>query len=234
MRINYMVMLMDSLKNITTNSGIYVITNIKNNKKYIGSANNFKLRFGKHRRLLRTNKHHSRHLQNAYNMDGESSFTFAILELTTELENREQYYLDYYKSYDNRFGYNISPTAYNNTGIKRSEEYKKKKAEAHSKDWYLVISPEGIQTRTKILRYFEIFDNSNRLNEELVKQGLRRVAIGESISNTYHGWSCVFEDRLLNLKASLCRQQKIERKKENIENSRHKVRELKKKYWKII
>lgn len=180
---------------IPTTSGIYIIKHIPSNKIYIGSANNFKLRFIKHRRLLRANCHHSSHLQNAYNKYKEEDFSFDILEETSDLVNREQYYLDLYTPYDNSIGYNISPTAYNNTGIVRTEEYKKNKAEVHAKDWYIVTSPDGVITRTKVLRYFEIYnEKGNRVSEEQVKQGLRRLALGKTSFLSYHGWLCVFED----------------------------------------
>ena len=153
-----MIVFKNNAKLLPAISGIYIIKNIKTNKIYIGSANNFKLRFIKHRRLLRANCHHSQHLQNAYNKDTEDAFIFDILEETSDLTIREQYYLDLYKSYDRTIGYNISPTAYNNTGIVRTEEYKKNKAEVHAKDWYIVTSPDGVITRTKVLRYFEIYN----------------------------------------------------------------------------
>jgi hypothetical protein len=44
---------------ITNNSGIYCIKNIINNKLYIGSAKNFRIRFNIHLSQLRKNKHHS-------------------------------------------------------------------------------------------------------------------------------------------------------------------------------
>jgi len=60
-------------------SCIYEIKNIKNNNIYIGSTNNFKKRFLNHRLDLRKNKHHSKHLQNAWNKYGEENFEFNIL-----------------------------------------------------------------------------------------------------------------------------------------------------------
>nr|DAD74703.1 MAG TPA: GIY-YIG nuclease superfamily protein [CrAss-like virus sp. ctRQZ5] len=50
------------LKKVPKSAGIYSICNLLNNKRYIGSTNNFYNRFHEHKCLLRNNKHHSLHL----------------------------------------------------------------------------------------------------------------------------------------------------------------------------
>lgn len=57
-------------------SGIYEIVNTVNGKRYIGSAKKFKIRWSKHVSALRLCKHHSRHLQAAWNKYGEAAFKF--------------------------------------------------------------------------------------------------------------------------------------------------------------
>lgn len=61
-------------------SGIYIILNKLNGKKYVGSSKNIYSRWMKHRALLRINKHYNPHLQNAWNKYGENSFLFSVLE----------------------------------------------------------------------------------------------------------------------------------------------------------
>ena len=61
-------------------SGVYMIKNVLNNHKYIGSTKNFKQRLKQHLSDLRNNKHHSPHLQAAWNKYGEKHFVFQILE----------------------------------------------------------------------------------------------------------------------------------------------------------
>lgn len=94
-------------------SGVYSITNLKNGKLYIGSSNNIYRRWRDHKNLLKKDKHHSNHLQRAWNKYGEENFIFKILEECNEdiLLKREQYYIDLYVSYDNEFGYNESDIA---------------------------------------------------------------------------------------------------------------------------
>ena len=77
-------------------SGIYQIENKINSKVYIGSSNNIKRRWQKHKALLRHNKHPNSHLQAAWNKYGEDSFEFSIIEecSLSDLLNKEQYYLD--------------------------------------------------------------------------------------------------------------------------------------------
>lgn len=109
------------------NTGIYQILNIINGKRYIGSAVNFDRRWKEHRKLLRKNKHHSRHLQSAWNKYGEDSFKFLpVLTCTKELLLIiEQRAIDLFHP-----EYNINPTAGSCLGVKRTDEAKAKMSEA--------------------------------------------------------------------------------------------------------
>ncbi len=113
-------------------SGIYIIRNTFNNKIYIGSAKNIKQRLHEHNSMLRRNKHHSKYLQNSYNKYNDR-FIFSILE-QCEIDNliiREQYWLNYYISYNKLYGYNISPKAYSSLNRKASNETKLKMSNSH-------------------------------------------------------------------------------------------------------
>jgi group I intron endonuclease len=75
---------------------IYKIVNLVNDKFYIGSTTNKKVRFRQHRKLLRGNRHHCKHLQAAWNMYGESKFDFLVVEEVAEarsLQEVEEIYL---------------------------------------------------------------------------------------------------------------------------------------------
>lgn len=104
-------------------SGIYVIENIINGHKYIGSAINIKERWNEHIKQLKKNTHHSQHLQNAWNLYGEQAFNFLVLETCffLNLIEKEQQYLDLYKP-----EYNICKYAGSTLGHKHSEETKAK------------------------------------------------------------------------------------------------------------
>lgn len=110
------------------NSGIYKITNLITNKIYIGSSKNIRKRWKIHRASLRAGKHHNEHLSSAYKKYGLENFTWEVIEFTNieNLQNREQYWIDFFKSSDRENGYNLSPLAYSNFGMKRTKESKQK------------------------------------------------------------------------------------------------------------
>lgn len=63
---------------------IYKIRNVVNDKFYVGSTNNTKVRFKNHRRLLRKGKHHCKHLQASWNKYGEDCFKFEVVEVVSD------------------------------------------------------------------------------------------------------------------------------------------------------
>lgn len=107
-------------KNLLT--GVYVIRNLVNGKIYIGSSSiSIKERWYRHIASLRRNKHQNKYLQYAWNKYGESNFEFKVLmycSKETTLEN-EQKYLDKYKSYDSKIGYNLYRNARSPLGTKK-------------------------------------------------------------------------------------------------------------------
>jgi group I intron endonuclease len=89
--------------------GIYKITNIINNKIYIGGSINIKHRFSEHKWQLNNNIHGNIHLQRAWNKYGKDNFKFEIIEECDILllKETEQQYIESYNSYKRDFGYNI-------------------------------------------------------------------------------------------------------------------------------
>jgi len=93
------------------NIGIYKITNIKNNKIYVGSSSNLNRRYYHHINDLINNKHFNIHLQRSFNIDGEESFNFEIIEYCKYgvLVEREEYYIKFLNCLNDKIGYNINP-----------------------------------------------------------------------------------------------------------------------------
>lgn len=116
-------------------SGIYQIVNKVNGKKYVGSSNDIMKRWSLHKSLLNRKKHHSTHLQSAWDKHGKDKFIFEIIENVEDnslLYEREQYWLDLYKTYNGENGYNISKDSKAATrGRTHSEETKQKISKAH-------------------------------------------------------------------------------------------------------
>jgi group I intron endonuclease len=126
-------------------SGIYAIVNTVNGKRYVGSALNFRKRWGLHRHNLRAGKHHSPHLQKAWNKYGESAFVFSILEFVHPefLLEIEQKYINV-----NRGGYNIAKIAGTSMlGKRHRPETIKKMRAARALQKILPPSQETIEKR---------------------------------------------------------------------------------------
>jgi group I intron endonuclease len=106
-------------------SGIYVIRNRKNGKRYIGSAVKVYARRNEHFFHLARGKHHSQRLQHSWNKHGVDAFEWLILEAVEKerLVEREQFWIDHFRSADPKYGYNINPKAQSALGVKRSPEY---------------------------------------------------------------------------------------------------------------
>lgn len=113
--------------------GIYSITNTKSDKRYVGSASNIEKRWNRHRVDLRTGKHHSRHLQAAWNKYGESAFRFDMVTTCEpgELIEQEQFWIDVFQTANEKHGYNCAPVANSRLGMKATDETRARLSLAH-------------------------------------------------------------------------------------------------------
>lgn len=76
---------------LTTESGIYRITNVVTKAVYIGKAENIRVRISNHRSLLNKGKHPNRLLQAAWNEFGERSFRVRVLKkVTRDIDRHEK------------------------------------------------------------------------------------------------------------------------------------------------
>jgi group I intron endonuclease len=120
-------------------SGIYAIVNRNSGKLYVGSAVHFHDRWREHRHHLAKSKHHSRYLQRAFDKEPEGFYIEIVEEIQNADKNtlleREQFWINFFKSYLPQNGYNISPTAKSCQGVIRSPEFRRKMSEAGKKPW---------------------------------------------------------------------------------------------------
>ena len=79
-------------------SGIYKITNIINNKLYIGKSINLFQRKSQHFSKLRKNEHKNFKLQGSVNKYGIDNFKFEVLEYCTNIDDKEIEYIHKYNS----------------------------------------------------------------------------------------------------------------------------------------
>jgi len=155
-------------------SGIYKITNTVNGKFYIGSSQDIERRWRDHRSTLNHNKHHTAHLQSAWNKYGEESFSFSIIFRCQpdELLDYEQAYFSELKPQ-----YNHGFIAGSSLGIKRSEASKLKMSLAHTgKPSGRKLSVEALAKLATARR------GSKRTFTDAHKENLSKAGMGHTIS----------------------------------------------------
>lgn len=106
--------------------GIYCIENSISGKRYIGQSSDIRRRFREHIQKLRDKKHKNRHIQFSWNEYGESAFKFYVVEMCERefLDEKERFFIEKYRTMNQRFGYNLTNGGM--TGVKISEETRKK------------------------------------------------------------------------------------------------------------
>lgn len=133
---------------MTQRSGIYMILNKLNGKRYVGSSAYLEDRRKYHLVNLQEGRHFNSHLQNAFNLYGEETFEFIVLEYVENLEMlipREQHCLDLW--WPLGILYNILSTAGSSLGYRHSEEACRKMTEAQTG---CKRGPPSEETRRKI------------------------------------------------------------------------------------
>lgn len=117
---------------LAMDTGVYAFRNVVDGKVYIGSASvSLKKRRRGHERDLAKGKHANQFFQNAWNKYGSDSFEFLVLERCPPALclAREEYWIRRYESANRQRGYNLCWTGTNQSGLKRSEESRRKMSE---------------------------------------------------------------------------------------------------------
>lgn len=115
-------------------TGVYAIISLIDGKKYVGSASrSIHKRWDDHRRDLSNGRHHSVHLQRAWDKHGEHAFRFQVVAICDPdmCVRLEQLWIDCFRAADRQHGYNMSPTAGSTRGKMHTEEAIEKMREAH-------------------------------------------------------------------------------------------------------
>jgi len=180
---------------------VYKITNIVNNKCYIGKTTRDDKRLKEHLSRLKNNKHYNEYLQRSFNQHHEENFIFEIIDtaiMEEELNDKEIYWIDKYNSANPLYGYNLT---YGGDGCKHneitcaklseinkgktySEEYKQKmsvvlKGRIFTPEWKQKISDAkknvSQETREKLSKA-----NTGKKHTEESKQKMSRARMGVS------------------------------------------------------
>lgn len=111
--------------------GVYKITSKIDGKVYIGQSTNMYKRKTAHFSKLKRNRSKNSRLQLAYNLYGKENLKFEFVEIVNNkdtLKEKENYWIKYFKSNIQRFGYNMTYYIEIENGLKEepSEESKLK------------------------------------------------------------------------------------------------------------
>lgn len=212
-------------------SGIYQIRNIVNGKCYIGSAVDLKKRWLGHLNDLCHRRHHSRHLQNAFDKYGEEIFVFEVLE-EVEPENllmHEQFYLDTQNS-----EYNIAPTAGSPLGILRSVETRGKMSMAKTGERHPNYGKHlSVETRAKQSAANTGARNHNYGKHPSAKTRAKQRVVNTGERNPFYGKHHSKETRAKQSAASIGERNPFYGKHHS-EESKHKMSDAHKTYWQKV
>jgi group I intron endonuclease len=163
------------------NSGIYIIGSSVNERIYIGSAIDLRIREKNHFVKLRNGKHPNNHLQSAWNKYGEDKFYFKHIFYcdSKNLLFYEQRAIDFY---DKKYLYNQCPIAGSVLGIKRPNR-----------------KPFSLETRRKLSETTKRMWESESIRNKIIQKRLGRKVSEETkakISSTLKGHSVSDETRI--------------------------------------
>jgi len=178
-------------------SGIYTITNLVDNKIYVGKATYVKSRLRHHKSQLVRKVHGNDHLQYAVNRYGIDNFVFELLvECDIEhLFSEEHYWATLLDVHNRERGYNIEPTHPHrdapsvseetkeklrvfNTGKKRSPEIRKRQSES----WKKVLESRNGVGFTKGRKHTEEWKKANSERLKGKKRSVEHsIAISEGL-----------------------------------------------------
>jgi group I intron endonuclease len=178
--------------------GIYKIFFTHNpDMLYIGSSINVRKRIAEHKRNLKKGISHNRKLQNSYNKYKEN-LKIEIIEFCTEEEvrKREQFWIDYFKSYERRKGFNLTQIVESVSGGYIYTEKQKTARRLHLEQFwkknqktYEFISPDG---EYKKILGLNSFCKQNKLNTR------KMYAVHSKKRIEYNGWKKYYSDGFLD------------------------------------
>lgn len=189
-------------------TGIYTISFLDSENVYVGSSINIGKRKREHLSCLRNNKHYNNHLQNAYNLYGESNMVFKIIVLCEQeqLLVIEEQKIKEYDSYFN--GYNMveKPTK-TNFGLKYTEDSKKKMSSSAKARGRV----NGKLSKKQVLEIRQKFFDGERITNLAKEYGIHRKTMREmlhlrtyvDIKNEIAGYEEMIKEKEENFKKGI-------------------------------
>ena len=151
-------------------SGVYKITNNITGDFYIGSSKDIKYRWAVHKCVSQWKRRPGMKLYQAFIKYGLNNFTFDIIEETTDLHNREQYYIEQLKpAYNDRHADGID--------VKRCKETSRQCC----KEWYKVHRDEQLAKSKAYKNRLCLYEGEtltlNALSSRFFKQGISHARL---------------------------------------------------------
>lgn len=165
---------------------IYIITCLANGKKYVGRTIRPEERFRAHLSSLKSGKHSNEALQADFNIYGEDAFDIELLGEDT-MENGksdEAKWMEYFKTYDEEYGYNSKDTAMNQVRKANGLSYRAQPKEP--REFY--PRSEADQINIKILRneryerICKLYNDGHTVRTIAESEGCSYQAVGQIIS----------------------------------------------------
>ena len=156
--------------------GIYKITNLLNNKCYIGKSKNIEARWQYHKNNIKNTKESNKVLYQAFKKYGLKNFKFEILEEIDQYDKlsneREKYWIEYYNSF--HYGYNMTKGGDGGVTVKDPREKYGK-----------ITKEEVIYLRQRYLecKYPASYIWENEFQDKITKRGFQAVWLGETSKN---------------------------------------------------
>lgn len=149
-------------------TGIYAIKNNINNKVYIGQSTDIKRRYSEHLRSAQPDKYAQKSPRDAntpihlaMKKYGVDNFTLETLEEVEreQLNNRERYWIQYFKSNQKQFGYNISSGGQDSFGLSGERHSQAKLSLTEVKEIRMLLATSKL-TLEDIAKRFSISKSS--------------------------------------------------------------------------
>lgn len=160
-------------------SGIYVIVNLHNSKKYVGSSKDVYHRLHKHKSQLKRGIHSNPYLQNSWNKNSEGFSCFMIEECDVNLLiEKEQKWIDKIDP-----EYNIDKKIFP-TYIPTEET--KKKISEYTKQMWKDKKFKNVYTKVKVYRLVEEYVGEfNSLKEASEELNVKYRSVQQSLSGNH-------------------------------------------------
>lgn len=222
---------------------IYKITNLINNKVYIGQTINFNRRCKQHKNLLLKENHTNKNLQADYNLFGITAFQFEIIDIVdkNQAEQIETYWINYYGGIESDNTYNITNLFTCNNQVKesiskanvgniRTQDMKQKEASSKLK---LYQTSAGVKIKQQISKSLKSYYNSDKGIKQRKKLSKQRKEA--NLTNLMKGKHLTEETKQKISKANKGKQAWNKNKKglyKHSQSSKEKLRKASTKYSK--